>query len=130
VPVLACIDVSNGLSDASVSLSQIDPKAADEVKRLRAIGIVKVKQADEILTKRGIRVSWSDGLDGFSHRQDIAAFHGSALTVRTAISLLLAEQSDLPQETVLSVCSWIQKYKARSLARTIGVRSYGTPPIW
>lgn len=125
----ACVDRPNDFSDGSVSFSQADAKVADEIKMLRAIGIEKVKQADEIFTQSEIHSSWSDGFDGITHRQDIAAFHGNAHTVRTAISLLLADQIDPSQETVLSIWNWIQKYKARSLARTIGVRSYDPPDL-
>ncbi|KAI0134494.1 CHAT domain-containing protein [Xylariales sp. AK1849] len=124
-----CTKTSNNLSDACVPLSENTAETADEIRRLRAVGTEKIKEADEIMTDSEIHASWSDGLDAVTHRQEITAFHGSGHTARTAISLLLAEAGEPLQETVSSVWGWVQKYKARSLARAIGGRSYDPPDL-
>lgn len=102
---------------------------AEEIRRLRAVGLEKITEADKLLTETAIHASWSDGFDGITHRQDATAFYKNGHTVHTAVSLLLAEEGELSQETRSSVWSWVQKFKARSLARTIGIRAYDPPEL-
>ncbi|KAK7961634.1 CHAT domain-containing protein [Apiospora aurea] len=101
----------------------------DEIKALQAKGTKRVEEADAILSRHEINSSWSDGLDSVHHRQDLTRFYGSAFTAITATTLYLAQKDELSPDAAGSVWSWVQKYKARSLARTIGVRSYDPPEL-
>ncbi|KAK8017063.1 hypothetical protein PG993_015252 [Apiospora rasikravindrae] len=101
----------------------------EEIEALQATGIKRVEEADAILSKHEINASWSDGLDSVYHRQDLTRFYGSAFTAIAAVTLHLAQKDDLSPGAAGSVWSWVQKYKARSLARTIGVRSYDPPEL-
>ncbi|KAK8075803.1 NAD(P)-binding domain protein [Apiospora hydei] len=101
----------------------------EETKALQATGIKRAEEADAILSKHEINASWSDGLESVYHRQDLTRFYGSAFTSITAITLYLAQKDELFPDAASSVWSWVQKYKARSLARTIGVRSYDPPEL-
>ncbi|KAK8064412.1 CHAT domain-containing protein [Apiospora phragmitis] len=101
----------------------------EEIKTLQAIGIRKVEESDAILSRKEINASWSDGLDSVAHRQDLTRFYGSAFTAIAAITLYLSHKEDLSTDAAGNIWSWVQKYKARSLARTIGVRSYDPPEL-
>ncbi|KIL84889.1 hypothetical protein FAVG1_11759 [Fusarium avenaceum] len=100
-----------------------------EIYKLRARGNSQAEEADEIFSQSEIHASSSLGLEGITHRQNIAAFYASAYTVRTAIELLLAAPGQPSDETITKVWRWVQKYKARSLARTIGVRIQDPPEL-
>ncbi|KAK8103437.1 NAD(P)-binding domain protein [Apiospora kogelbergensis] len=101
----------------------------EEMTILQAAGIMKVEEADAILSKSEINASWNDGLDGVTHRQSLGHFYGSAFTSIAAITLHLARDNDISPDTASLVWTWVQKYKARSLARTIGVRSQDPPDL-
>ncbi|KAK7983217.1 hypothetical protein PG989_010619 [Apiospora arundinis] len=103
--------------------------SSDEMKYLQAAAIKKVEEADAILSKTEINSSWSDGLDSVTNRQSLTRFYGSAFTAINAITLHLVQQGEPSRETASHVWTWVQKYKARSLARTIGVRSYDPPGL-
>ncbi|CZR62705.1 uncharacterized protein PAC_12602 [Phialocephala subalpina] len=101
-----------------------------DIGRIRTAGLVKIKEADEINTDSALHASWSAGLDGITHRHDLAEFHSTAHNIYAAIGLLLAEPGNTPsQEAVSSIWKWVQKYKARSLARTIGMHSSDPPEL-
>ncbi|KAK8121604.1 hypothetical protein PG984_010274 [Apiospora sp. TS-2023a] len=107
------------------------------IQELQARGHRNVAAADAILSTNELHASWDDGLDSVAHRQNLSRFYGSAWTAITAITLHLAaagpqeEVPKTPDGTVpgSSIWRWVQKYKARSLARTIGVRSYEPPEL-
>ena len=101
----------------------------EEMTVLQAAGIMKVEEADAILSKSEINASWNDGLDGVTHRQSLGRFYGSAFTSIAAITLHLAQDSDISPDTISRIWTWVQTYKARSLARTIGVRSQDPPDL-
>lgn len=102
-----------------------------QFKELQAKGLGNVEEADAILSTNEMHASWDDGLDSVAHRQDLTRFYGSAYTAIAAITLHLAAAKDeeTPEAAAGSVWRWVQKYKARSLARTIGVRSYEPPEL-
>ncbi|KAJ4269500.1 hypothetical protein NW762_001160 [Fusarium torreyae] len=100
-----------------------------EICKLRTRGISQAEEADEIFSQGELHASSSLGLEGITHRQNITAFYASAYTVRTAIELLLAAPGQPCDETITKVWQWVQKYKARSLARTIGVRISNPPEL-
>ncbi|KFY83696.1 hypothetical protein V498_07884 [Pseudogymnoascus sp. VKM F-4517 (FW-2822)] len=104
-------------------------ESVEEIMKLRVNGIDKAKEADAIFSQGELHASRSAGLDGITNRQNLTAFYGSAYTVHKAISLLLAEPGKPTAETIKSAWQWVQKYKARSLARTIGVRIFDPPEL-
>lgn len=99
------------------------------ISKLCARGISQAEEADEIFSRSELHASSSSGLEGITHRQNLAAFNASAYTGRTAIELLLASTDQPPEKTVPQIWRWVQKYKARSLARTIGVRMFDPPEL-
>ncbi|RBR23103.1 uncharacterized protein FIESC28_04098 [Fusarium coffeatum] len=116
----------NGINDDDAFLP--DDSVA-EIRKLRARGIKQAKKADGIFSQSELHASSSSGLEGITHRQNITAFHASAFTVYTAIKLLLAAPGQPSGKTIKAVWRWVQKYKARSLARTIGVRIIDPPEL-
>jgi hypothetical protein len=100
-----------------------------EIDAIRRNGLEKLKEADLISTESEIRASWDGGLDGLHARQGVTKFQGSSGTVYIAIALLLAEAGGVTSSTVTAIWEWVQKYKARSLARTIGVQARYPPGL-
>ncbi|KAL2064053.1 hypothetical protein VTL71DRAFT_4547 [Oculimacula yallundae] len=100
-----------------------------EIEKIRDIGINKSIEADSIFSQGELHASRSAGLDGITNRQNLTAFYGSAYTAITAISLLLAEPGKLSVDSIKNAWQWVQKYKARSLARTIGARNFDPPEL-
>ncbi|QGI65071.1 hypothetical protein CEK26_009024 [Fusarium fujikuroi] len=96
--------------------------AKAQIHDLRNRGISQAEEADEIFSMSELHASTSSGLEGITHRQSITAGNANAFTVLTAIELLLAAPGEPSDETITKVWQWVQKFKARSLARTIGVR--------
>jgi hypothetical protein len=94
-----------------------------EIKALRSRGLSKVKETEQIYVESELEASCLDGLLGMDHRQRILQHQKSFWATDTAINLLLTEKGEASDETVAEVWTWVQKYKARSLARTIGIRS-------
>ncbi|KAH7399640.1 CHAT domain-containing protein [Pyrenochaeta sp. MPI-SDFR-AT-0127] len=116
------------VNDATAHRVSVAPEVVEEeITTLRNIGLEKIKKTEQIYTDSELESSWLDGIDGVEHRQRISQFHVSILTVHTAINLLLTGQQRTSQEAVNEVWRWVQKFKARSLARTIGMRS-AIPP--
>ncbi|KAK8073072.1 hypothetical protein PG996_006420 [Apiospora saccharicola] len=113
------------------------PPATPPIQELQAKGLGHVEEADAILSVHEMHASWDDGLDSVAHRQGLTRFYGSAYTAIAAITLHLAvapddedEDEAAPEDVAgSSIWRWVQKYKARSLARTIGVRSYEPPGL-
>jgi CHAT domain-containing protein len=99
-----------------------------EIREIRRVGLEKIKEAEEIYSSREAQASWLDGLQGVDNRQSILNFHASFFTIQTGIDLLQAEPGGVTQETVSEVWEWVQKYKARSLARSIGMIRGSDPP--
>jgi hypothetical protein len=100
-----------------------------EIDAIRRIGLEKLKEADLISTESEIRASWDGGLDGLHARQSVTNFQGSSGNIFTAITLLLAEAGGVTSGTLTAIWEWVQKYKARSLARTIGVQAHYPPGL-
>lgn len=104
--------------------------AMHEIQNLQESGLRMVEEADAILSRAEIHASWDDGLDSIAHRQSLTRFHGSAYTAITAIALHLTDREDMMEARAAhGAWTWVQKYKARSLARTVGVRSYDPPEL-
>lgn len=110
-----------------------EPKTAmdmfTEIKTIRDIGLEKLKESDIIYTENEIHASWTGGLHGVNNRQSVSKFHISSHTIYTAINLLLAEAEGVSTNTVTTIWNWVQKYKARSLARTIGIQARDPPGL-
>ncbi|KAK7994557.1 hypothetical protein PG991_016145 [Apiospora marii] len=103
-----------------------------EIQSLQDDGLRMVEEADAILSRAEIHASWNDGLDSIAHRQSLTRFHGSAYTAITAITLHLTDREEdmmAAERAARGAWAWVQKYKARSLARTLGVRSYDPPEL-
>ncbi|KAF5634591.1 hypothetical protein F52700_5784 [Fusarium sp. NRRL 52700] len=103
--------------------------AEAKIQDLRNRGISQAEEADEIFSLSELHASSSWGLEGITHRQSIAAANANAFTILTAIELLLAAPGDPTDETITKIWQCVQKYKARSLARTIGVRMTNPPEL-
>ncbi|KAE9373650.1 hypothetical protein N431DRAFT_407314 [Stipitochalara longipes BDJ] len=117
----------NGSTYAHTCVAPVNTLA--DIKMIRNIGLDKIKETDEIYTESELRASWRDGLHGINDRHSISKFHASSLTISIAINLLLAEPGSASIDTVTSVWKWVQKYKARSLARTIGIHTSDPPGL-
>ncbi|KAH8178995.1 CHAT domain-containing protein [Sarocladium implicatum] len=117
---------SEGMDENDLSLSG---ESVTRVSELCVQGISQAEEADEIFSQSELHASTSTGLEGITHRQNITAFNASAHTVRTAIELLLASPDQASDGPVTDIWRWVQKYKARSLARTIGVRMSDPPEL-
>jgi CHAT domain-containing protein len=113
-----------GLQGSEVTSDDIDSieSLEREMQALRTLGLQKVQESERISTASELEASWANGLDGVRERQRVLEFQASFWTVHNAIHLLLKEQK-LTDATITAIWSWVQKYKARSLARTIGSRS-------
>lgn len=112
--------------DAHSHTGAVNTYALDDIKTIRNIGLDKIKEADQIYTESELHASWSDGLHGINDRHSLSSFNANSLTIVMAINLLLAEPGKTSQDTLTSIWRWVQKSKARSLARTIGIKA--TPP--
>ncbi|OBT46348.1 hypothetical protein VE00_02777 [Pseudogymnoascus sp. WSF 3629] len=119
-------DIDNS-TDAHVSVAPVDTFA--DINTIRTIGLDKIKESDKIYTESELHASWNDGLHGINDRQSISAFHASSFTIYTAINLLLAEPGGASKDTIAEIWKWVQKYKARSLARTIGIHASDPPGL-
>ncbi|KAF4956681.1 hypothetical protein FGADI_3670 [Fusarium gaditjirri] len=102
---------------------------ASKIRELRDRGISQAKEADEIFSLSELHASSSSGLEGITHRQSITAANANSYTILTGIELLLDAPGEPSDETITKVWQWVQKYKARSLARTIGVRITDPPEL-
>lgn len=120
----AAIDI---LSSEHGPVSPTD--TSTEIETIRIVGLEKLKETDTIYTESELHASWTGGLHGINDRQSISKFHGSSHTIYTAINLLLAEAGGVSTITVTTIWNWVQKYKARSLARTIGVHARDPPGL-
>ncbi|KAG9502322.1 hypothetical protein J7337_005149 [Fusarium musae] len=114
--------VDNGPKKTDNNTSSLSDYARAKIHDLRNRGISQAESADEIFSLSELHASSSSGLEGITHRQSITASNANAYTILTAIELLLAAPGEPSDETITKVWQWVQKYKARSLARTIGVR--------
>ncbi|EXK40610.1 hypothetical protein FOMG_07396 [Fusarium oxysporum f. sp. melonis 26406] len=121
--------VDNGSKKAEYDSAFLSVFAEAEVHDIRNRGISQAEEADEIFSLSELHASSSSGLEGITHRQSITASNANAFTILTAIELLLAAPGEPSDETITKVWQWVQKYKARSLARTIGVRISDPPEL-
>ncbi|KAK0389305.1 hypothetical protein NLU13_2880 [Sarocladium strictum] len=119
----------NGSEKRDEDDAVLSDEAVTKIAELRDRGIRQAKEADEIFSQSELHASSSSGLEGITHRQNVTAFHSSAYTVRTAMQLLLAAPGQPSAETITEMWRWTQKFKARSLARTIGVRISDPPAL-
>ncbi|KAF5724400.1 hypothetical protein FMUND_857 [Fusarium mundagurra] len=109
--------------------SSLSIYAEAKIHDLRKRGISQAEEADEIFSLSELHATSSSGLEGITHRQSITAGNANAFTILTAIELLLAAPDGMSDETITKVWQWVQKFKARSLARTIGVRMSDPPEL-
>ncbi|KAF4501549.1 hypothetical protein FAGAP_2270 [Fusarium agapanthi] len=121
--------VDNSHKEAENDISSLSVYAEAKIHDLRNRGISQADEADEIFSLSELHASSSSGLEGITHRQSITASNANAFTILTAIELLLAAPGEPSDETITKVWQWVQKYKARSLARTIGVRMTAPPEL-
>ncbi|KAF5681879.1 hypothetical protein FCIRC_5308 [Fusarium circinatum] len=121
--------VVNSHKEAENDISSLPVYAEAKIHELRNRGISQAEEADEIFSLSELHASSSSGLEGITHRQSITASNANAFTILTAIELLLAAPGQPSDETITKVWQWVQKYKARSLARTIGVRMTAPPEL-
>ncbi|KXJ85539.1 CHAT domain-domain-containing protein [Microdochium bolleyi] len=125
-----------------LKLQRLEQKSAltiessqDEIGRLRAIrdlrevGMGRIEEADHIFTQSELHASRSGGLDAINNRHALVTSNASFQTIHVAIGLLLAEPGGCSETTVTQIWSWVQKYKARSLARTIGAHASDPPGL-
>ncbi|KAF1991487.1 hypothetical protein K402DRAFT_388885 [Aulographum hederae CBS 113979] len=107
-----------------------EPAPADEsnISELREKGLNYLVESDKIFTDGELEASWSEGLQGLDDRQRLAEFDLNFHTVQRAISLLLTEKTH-SEHTRVEVWKWIQKFKARSLSRLIGMKSASPPGL-
>ncbi|KAI1017296.1 hypothetical protein LB505_001904 [Fusarium chuoi] len=117
------------LKEAENDTSSLSVYAEAKIHDLRNRGISQAEEADEIFSLSELHASSSSGLEGITQRQSITAGNANAFTVLTAIELLLAAPGEPSDETITRVWQWVQKFKARSLARTIGVRMSDPPEL-
>lgn len=113
----------------AVDIGVDDSGARAEINSIRRVGLEKLKETDCINTESEIHASWVGGLDGINARQGVQKFQNSSDTIYTAVNLLLAEAGGVTSNTVTNIWEWVQKYKARSLARTIGVQARYPPGL-
>ncbi|KAF5587026.1 hypothetical protein FPCIR_7702 [Fusarium pseudocircinatum] len=109
--------------------SSLSVYAEAKIHDLRKRGISQAEEADEIFSLSELHATSSSGLEGITHRQSITAGNANAFTILTAIELLLVAPGAPSDETITKVWQWVQKFKARSLARTIGVRIEAPPEL-
>lgn len=109
-------EITGSISTGPTTLRQ-------EIKALRTSGLSKIKETDQIYVESELHAPWLDGLVGMDHRQRISQHQKSFWTIDAAIDLLLIEQGEASEEAVAEAWTWVQKYKTRSLARKIGIRS-------
>ncbi|KAG5748192.1 hypothetical protein H9Q72_014128 [Fusarium xylarioides] len=109
--------------------SSLSVYAEAKIHDLRKRGISQAEEVDEIFSLSELHATSSSGLEGITHRQSITAGNANAFTILTAIELLLADPDEPSDETITKVWQWVQKFKARSLARTIGVRMSDPPEL-
>jgi CHAT domain-containing protein len=101
----------------------------ERIVEIRKTGLEKVEETDHIQTENEIHASWLEGLQGIVHRQNQSRFQGSFFNVVSAITLLLSEPGQPSQDTITRAWEWVQKYKSRSLARTMGSRANHPPSL-
>ncbi|KAF5544429.1 hypothetical protein FMEXI_6542 [Fusarium mexicanum] len=121
--------VDNSHKEAENDISSLSVYAEAKIHELRNRGISQAEEAHEIFSLSELHASSSSGLEGITHRQSITASNANAFTILTAIELFLAAPGEPSDETITKVWQWVQKYKARSLARTIGVRMSDPPEM-
>ncbi|PQE30032.1 hypothetical protein CJF32_00009458 [Rutstroemia sp. NJR-2017a WRK4] len=101
----------------------------EQIVEIREIGLKKVEETDHIHTESEIHASWLKGLQGIVHRQNQSKFQGGFFSVVSAITLLLSEPGQPSQDTITRAWEWVQKYKSRSLARTMGTQASHPPSL-
>jgi CHAT domain-containing protein/tetratricopeptide (TPR) repeat protein len=115
---------ANGITASTVLVNPMD--VAKEIAKIRSIGLEKIEESYKIFAVSELE-SWEGGLDVINERQAISKDNASFRNINFAIILLLMEARDPSQETISEIWNWVQKAKARSLARTIG-RGRDIPP--
>ncbi|KAF5561144.1 hypothetical protein FPHYL_6332 [Fusarium phyllophilum] len=115
--------------EAENDTSSLSVYAEAKIHDLRKRGLSQAEEADEIFSLSELHATSSSGLEGITHRQSITAGNANAFTILTAIELLLAAPGEPSDETITKIWQWVQKFKARSLARTIGVRMSDPPEL-
>jgi len=100
-----------------------------EIAELRMRGLKSIEETDYIRNESELQASRLETLEGLHTRQDLLSFHQNFQTSVIAIDLLLSNTGTPSQETITRIWKWAQKYKARSLARTIGIGSKVPPGL-
>ena len=95
--------------------------AQGDAEEFRRLGLASAIEADKIHTAIELEASWSGGVRGVDERQRVARYHSSFWNVHLAISLHLTATVKITDGAVQRMWSWVQRYKARSLSRTIGI---------
>jgi hypothetical protein len=92
-----------------------------EMDLLCATGLKMIEESDKIRTASEVQANWLEGVEGLYSRHNLLSFHRNHWTSVIAVDLFMASSEIPSQEKVDKCWTWVQKYKARSLARTIGV---------
>jgi CHAT domain-containing protein len=100
-----------------------DPARNDaEVDRLKKLGLQCLSEAEAFYSSKRMESIWSLGLDGLQARQEMTAFNRTSELPQIALHLLHAENATAGESDTMVMWEWVQRYKARSLADTMGLR--------
>lgn len=107
-----------------------DASLAERISKLRQSGLDAVMVADEIFSAAELDASWEDGAEGIWKRTKIAQTQQSYLSMQIASQLLLHEPAKLlNEEDAHLLWDCVQRYKARSLTRAIGMFRTSPPGL-
>ncbi|KAH7031398.1 CHAT domain-containing protein [Microdochium trichocladiopsis] len=116
-------------SELTTESRQDEASRLSAINELREVGMQRIEEANHIFTQSELHASRSDGLEAVNNRHALVTSNASFQTIQVAIALLLAEPGGPSERTITQVWTWVQKYKARSLARTIGARASDPPGL-
>ncbi|KAF2105079.1 hypothetical protein NA57DRAFT_71274 [Rhizodiscina lignyota] len=111
----------DSVQDAGGAHGSANLSINEQIRQLRRDGLEAVLETDRIFTEIELEASWLDGVEGIEERKKVARFQNSHTTVQVAVQLLLSAPDERSDESRMLVWELVQKFKARSLARTIGM---------
>ena len=99
-----------------------------DLSELQETSLQYLEEAESVFSLRNQESTWSSNLEGLEARERANTFDNSWKVSRIAIQLLNAGDVAPDEGRTMQMWTWVQRFKARSLAMTMGVSGI-VPPV-